>query len=354
MKLNKKLKYVLGSIGLVGLAIIPASVGLVSCSKKEEADNIVYYQDPDGAIFEGQAMAEGSYPFKCDFNLTDKTCAIVDWTSGEPNYMTEGLPDREGLGTEDMQKINNTVRIPSQIIYNGEEFSVVAFATFKGSTNNTYKLDLSKINNNLIQVLEFDVGLTEINKTLSIDNKGATITYPSNAGVRQPNLLKVFNYPQIGMDLSGSKKLNEITYNPEKASSPGLNNCISLTNIDIPSNKTIGTWFIGGFKGCTSLKTVTIGEGATEITAQAFQNCTSLTTISLPNTLTTILDGAFENCSSLESITIPESVTEFGGSIFYTEDPRPEGFKIYFHSQAQLDLFLKNNGNKQYCNVLQN
>ena len=178
MKLNKKLKYVLGSVGLATFAIIPASVGLVSCSKKE--DKIVYYQDAQGAIFEGQPMQEGSFPFKCDFNLTDKTCAIVDWTSGEPNYMTEGLPDREGLGTEDMQKINNTVRIPSQIIYNGEKFSVVAFATFKGSTN-TYRLDLSKITNNLIQVLEFDVGLTEINRELSIDDKGAGIIYPSNA-----------------------------------------------------------------------------------------------------------------------------------------------------------------------------
>ena len=57
MKLNKKLKYVLGSVGLAGLAIIPASVGLVSCSKKEEADNIVYYQDAQGAIFEGKKNA---------------------------------------------------------------------------------------------------------------------------------------------------------------------------------------------------------------------------------------------------------------------------------------------------------
>ena len=349
MKLNKKLKYVLGSIGLVGLAIIPASVGLVSCSKKEEAeaDNIVYYQDPDGAIFEGQAMAEGSYPFKCDFNLTNKTCAIVDWTSGEPNYMTEGLPDREGLGTEDMQKINNTVRIPSQIIYNGEEFSVVAFATFKGSTN-TYRLDLSKITNNLIQVLEFDDGLIGLNDYLSIDDKGAYIGYPSNAGVRQPNLLKVLNYPWVSMDLSGSKKLNEITFNPEKAFYPVLENCTSLESIHFPPGLS------GVCRGCTGLKTVTIGEGATEISGWAFQNCTSLTSISLPNTLTTILDGAFENCSSLESITIPESVTKFGGSIFGYNASHPEGFKIYFHSQAQLDLFLKNKGNKQYCEVLPN
>ncbi len=313
MKLNKKLKYFLGSVGLVGIAIIPVSVGLVSCSKKEEADNIVYYQDAQGAIFEGQVMAEGSYPFKCDFNLTKKTCAIVDWTTNEPNYMTEGLPLRDGLGSESLHNKNNTIRIPSQIIYNGVEFSVVAFATFKGSTNNTYKLDLNKIDNYLIQVIEFDVGLTEINRELSINNSGAYINFEA---IRQPNLLKVLNYPQIGMDLSGSKKLNEITFNPKKASYPGLENCISLTNIDIPPVGTSDGRFVGGFKGCTSLKTVTIAEGATEISAQAFKGCTSLIDITIPNSVTSIKDSAFEDCSSLANITIPNSVTSIGESAF--------------------------------------
>ena len=148
------------------------------------------------------------------------------------------------------------------------------------------------------------------------------------------------------MNLSGSAKLNKITFNSKSAAIPVLENCTSLESIDFPPR-------YGGFcQGCTGLKTVTIGEGATEIAARSFKDCTSLTSISLPNTLTKIYNNAFENCSSLESITIPESVTEFGGSIFYTEDPRPEGFKIYFHSQAQLDLFLKNNGNKQYCEVI--
>ena len=315
MKLNKKLKYVLGSVGLAGLAIIPASVGLVSCSKKEEADNIVYYQDAQGAIFEGQPMQEGEYPFKCDFNITQKTCAIVDWITNEPNYMTidESLPLRDGLGSETLHNKNNTIRIPSQIIYNGEEFSVVAFATFKGDTNNTYKLDLNKIDNYLIQVIEFDVGLTEINEKLSIDNSGAYINFEA---IRQPNLLKVWNYPEIGMDLSGSEKLNKITFNPKKASYPNLENCISLTNIDIPSIETSNGWFIGGFNGCTSLKTVTISEGATEITSKAFKGCTSLTSITIPNSVTCIGNQAFEGCSSLVNITIPDSVTSIGYNAF--------------------------------------
>ena len=174
MKLNKKLKYVLGSVGLATFAIIPASVGLVSCSKKEEKDVIEYYQDAQGAIFEGKKMQEGSYPFKCDFNITDKTCSIVDWTSDEPNYKTLNLGDRDGVEA-DMQNKNNTIRIPSQVIYNGEIFSVVSFSRYRdiwdldyGSdiSNNAHQdienLDLSNISN-LIQQIEFDSNLKLIN-----------------------------------------------------------------------------------------------------------------------------------------------------------------------------------------------
>ena len=332
MKLNKKLKYVLGATGLAGLSIIPLSVGLVSCSKKE--DNIVYYQDAQGAIFEGQAMAEGSYPFKCDFNLTQRTCAIVDWTTNEPNYMTEGLPLRDGLGSESLHNKNNTIRIPAKILYNGEEFSVVAFATFKGDTNNTYKLDLNKIDNYLIQVIEFDVDLTEINRNLSIDSGPYTINFEA---IRQPNLLKVWNYPEIGMNLSGSEKLNEITFNPKKASYPRLENCISLTNIDIPPYETSGRWFVGGFNGCTGLKTITIGEGTTEIASNAFNGCTSLTSISIPEGVTSIGDFAFYYCSSLTSVTIPNSVISIGEFAFYycsslTNINIPEGVTSIWNS----------------------
>ena len=85
MKLNKKLKYVLGSVGLATFAIIPASVGLVSCSNNHKntssditTDVIEHYKQVDNAIFNGEYMGKDSSPFICDFNLTQKTCAIVD------------------------------------------------------------------------------------------------------------------------------------------------------------------------------------------------------------------------------------------------------------------------------------
>ena len=217
--------------------------------------------------------------------------------------MTDGLPDREGLGSGFNNK-NNTVRIPAKILYNGEEFTVVAFATFKGNTNNTYKLDLSDIDNNLIQVLEFDIGLIEINGDLSINNDGDLIKYPTNPSVQQINLLSVINFPNIGMNLSGSTNLKEITFNSISAYGPSLNNCTSLTTLNLPAE-------FNNIRDCTSLKTVTIAEGAIEIFSSAFRGCSNLVSITLQNTLTRIYNNAFENCSSLESIIIPESVNVF-------------------------------------------
>lgn len=349
MILNKKLKYILGSVGLLSLIGLPASLSLTSCSKK--SDKIDYYKQADDAIFEGSYMGQEASTFMCDFNLTNKTCAIVDWVGNYPNYMTNGLPEREGLGSESLHSINNTVRIPSQVVYNGEIYTVVSFRSLKGAIS-TYKLNLGKINNYLIQVLEFDSGLTQLDGSVSVGDDDWLIIYYE--AIRQPNLLKVLNYPYVGMDLGGSSKLEEIKFNTVKASYPGLENCSSLTNVNLPNSK----YIVGGFEGCTKLKTVTIGEGAFSISMNAFKDCTSLESVTIPESVTAILQGAFENCSSLKSITIPESVTRFGTWIFDVGFPttgdHPEGFKIYFHSQEQLDLFLKTNNGEEYCEVLKN
>ncbi|MGN1061024.1 MAG: leucine-rich repeat protein, partial [Candidatus Coproplasma sp.] len=64
------------------------------------------------------------------------------------------------------------------------------------------------------------------------------------------------------------------------------------------------------FKGCTSLKTVTINNDAniiiTDIGVSAFENCTSLEIVTLP--LTSIIRGnAFAGCSSLTQVSVAEA-----------------------------------------------
>ncbi|PWM00115.1 MAG: hypothetical protein DBY04_01130 [Clostridiales bacterium] len=124
--------------------------------------------------------------------------------------------------------------------------------------------------------------------------------------------------------------------------------CISLTNVEIPSSVTS----IDGsaFSGCSSLESITVAEGnsvyhsagnciietasktlvagcknsviptdssVTSIGGSAFEGCERLTSIEIPSSVTSIGYGAFSGCNSLTSIEIPSSVTSIGGSAFY-------------------------------------
>jgi hypothetical protein len=52
----------------------------------------------------------------------------------------------------------------------------------------------------------------------------------------------------------------------------------------------------------------------------AFAGCSSLTSLSIMGGVTNILEGAFKNCSSLTSVTIPSSVTSMRGYSYYCPD----------------------------------
>lgn len=76
-----------------------------------------------------------------------------------------------------------------------------------------------------------------------------------------------------------------------------IQNCASLTSVDLPNATRIGT---GAFSHCIALKSVNI-PNATSIEQNAFYNCRALTTIDLPNA-TAIGKSAFEQCIALKSV----------------------------------------------------
>ena len=111
--------------------------------------------------------------------------------------------------------------------------------------------------------------------------------------------------------------------------------CTSLTSVTIGD----GVTSIGGsaFRGCASLSTVVIGNGVTSIGSYAFEWCTNIVSATMPAhaindipqvSLETVVitsgdsigDYAFRYCDSLTSITIPDSVTSIGSSAFYSCD----------------------------------
>jgi hypothetical protein len=85
-----------------------------------------------------------------------------------------------------------------------------------------------------------------------------------------------------------------------------------LQEVVITSGKEIN----GVFLGCSSLKSVIIGDSVMSIGDAAFHSCTNLTSVVIGDSVTSIGDSAFIDCDSLTSITIPGSVTTIGGSAF--------------------------------------
>ena len=70
------------------------------------------------------------------------------------------------------------------------------------------------------------------------------------------------------------------------------------------------------FSGCSSLTSITIPDGVTEIGQSAFSGCINLTSVIIGNGVTIIKYGAFSNCYSLENITIPKNVIQMEPGVF--------------------------------------
>ena len=113
----------------------------------------------------------------------------------------------------------------------------------------------------------------------------------------------------------------------EKIGGQTFYNCTALKDINIPlswnecpsdaNSGAIDMKYCGHiFEGCSSLTSITVPEGMTELPSYAFNYCDYLTTVTLPSTLTNIRNHAFANCSRLTEATIPEGVTVIQKSLF--------------------------------------
>ena len=90
--------------------------------------------------------------------------------------------------------------------------------------------------------------------------------------------------------------------------------CGGLTSISIP----IGVTSIGNnaFARCVGLTSMSLPNGVTSIGNNIFDGCTGLTSITIPNSVTSIADYAFRGCSSLPSVTLRSTVTKIGKEAF--------------------------------------
>ena len=102
------------------------------------------------------------------------------------------------------------------------------------------------------------------------------------------------------------------------------------------------------FKGQKKLKTLTIGNGITNIEDNTFWGCAALTDIVISNSVTNIGDYVFEYCSELTSITIGHNVESIGDYAF-------EGCKkltdVYLYASTPPVISRETFTESQYVNV---
>ena len=96
--------------------------------------------------------------------------------------------------------------------------------------------------------------------------------------------------------------------------SGAFEDCISLESIEIPN--TVTEIYASAFRGCSSLKTITLSKGLFSIGSKCFQNCTSLESVSIPSTVSSLGAGMFNGCSSLETVVLGKSITKMGEELF--------------------------------------
>lgn len=96
------------------------------------------------------------------------------------------------------------------------------------------------------------------------------------------------------------------------------------------------------FQSCSSLTTINLPEGITEISRGLFNKCSSLTELTLPSTVTTIAEFAFRT-SGLKHITLPASLKEIADAAFL-ECENLEGIDVAEGNQnfASIDGVLLN------------
>ena len=131
----------------------------------------------------------------------------------------------------------------------------------------------------------------------------ATITDYAGAGgaVVTPTTLGGFPVKAVGYSAFGARDTANLN--------------TSITSVTISSGVTnIGQWV---FRGCTGMTSVTMPSGLTSIGSDAFRGCSSLDGVTIPETVTSLGYGAFQDCSSLASLSpLPSGITSLGGYTF--------------------------------------
>lgn len=154
-------------------------------------------------------------------------------------------------------------------------------------------------------------GIKSISIPPTVKNIGKYAFYKCNKleEVILPNTNLNYNFTFVSCE-----NLQKITIplTPDNYYNQTFNQCSSLKTITFYESN-LSDIFMGDiFKGCTSLQSVKIPEGVTQLYA-TFIGCTNLSEIILPKSLK-LISFTFRNCTSLKTFTIPDQVNDISAA----------------------------------------
>lgn len=118
--------------------------------------------------------------------------------------------------------------------------------------------------------------------------------------------------------------------------------CSFLEAIDIPDAvKSIGSY---AFSGCSGILSAKIGSGIETINNYSFSGCSSMKELTIGSQVKIIDQYAFQNCKALPSIIIPRAVTEIRDYVFYG----CSNLKKVIMNDSEEELKLGSNGSTPF------
>ena len=306
----------------------------------------------------GEVLADCVCPFNVSFIVRDLepnsfylNCwwykGQVELTEGEPLVLEDAYEDvvvdgmnftlrkafHEAMLTR--TKWVGEVRIPSELIYEGQTYSVTSIDNDAFTDNTTLTkvyipqtikgMDFySGINMNpfagcsalkSIEVEEGNPILCTVDGVLFNKEKTRLYCFPAADSRTSYTVPKGVTWID-GSAFAYNHHLVSISL-PDEVTSLGASafyDCTNLEEVNLSSNlKTLAGYL---FWNCKHLKSVIIPKGVTYLGINLFNGCTSLTSVTMPESVTTVDTSIFENCTSLKSVKLSPNLDRINHKMF--------------------------------------
>ena len=306
----------------------------------------------------GEVLADCVCPFNVSFLVRDLepnsfylNCwwykGQVELTEGEPLVLEDAYEDvvvdgmnftlrkafHEAMLTR--TKWVGEVRIPSELIYEGQTYSVTSIDNDAFTDNTTLTkvyipqtikgMDFySGINMNpfagcsalkSIEVEEGNPILCTVDGVLFNKEKTRLYCFPAADSRTSYTVPKGVTWID-GSAFAYNHHLVSISL-PDEVTSLGASafyDCTNLEEVNLSSNlKTLAGYL---FWNCKHLKSVIIPKGVTYLGINLFNGCTSLTSVTMPESVTTVDTSIFENCTSLKSVKLSPNLDRINHKMF--------------------------------------